>query len=299
LKRVLCLILLAGTFLSCGKDLVITRVDEGDASLIVSRKDRPWNPGVEEMLNFRLKGGSGNLELRFQPEGVENMEIAPYEPQDGGGTLSVTVLKGGSYTFPELKFLADGDLYFTVPEWDFEVNALAGESGEMRPDSGPLTMGLLKTWQWALIVFLLAIAVLLFFFIRYRRKQKEAEESRLSVRLAAELNAYRESQPLDRLSGRDFYLELTALMRHFLDRVYHLGTSGATREEFLPVMLGLSLFRSTEHPWLISFWEKADRIKFAALENDRKEREDDLRKLLKILEEILSVQKEKELHEPG
>lgn len=298
MKGFLCILFLSLTFLSCSKQMELLQQDEGNLSLVLSRADRVWNPGVEEVLYFRLKG-SNHLELRFPPSSMENVEISPWEPSSKGGTLRVTALKGGVYTFPELKFSTGESDFITLPEWKFRVESLASEGEDIRPDRGAFRLGLLKSWQWALLLFFLFVLLGIFLFISYQKKQKALLESRLSLRLERELASYKKSDPLSVKEGREFYLELTALLRHFLDRVYHLETSGATREEFLPVMLGLRLFRSTEHPWLIQFWEKADRIKFAALKNSPEERKEDYRKLLKILENIISVQKEKEVHEPG
>lgn len=140
--------------------------------------------------------------------------------------------------------------------------------GELHPPAGPLellTRGL--RWPWvivALAAFVLAAAA--WRWLRPRKKRQQAAVARI---LSPEELANLE---LDRLveSGlaerdiKQFYVELTGIVRRYIERTTGIRAPEQTTEEFLREISRAQTFGRDECSRLGDFLESADLVKFAA-----------------------------------
>ncbi len=63
----------------------------------------------------------------------------------------------------------------------------------------------------------------------------------------------------------DFYVEITLIVRHYIEGYYRIKAPEQTTQEFLQVMLGQSVFSETINHYLTEFLKFSDLVKFAKL----------------------------------
>jgi hypothetical protein len=115
----------------------------------------------------------------------------------------------------------------------------------------------------------LALAVLLAVgLVLLRRRRRPADERPLSpVELAErEFQALEADDPLARGDVKGFYVELTAIVRRYIERRTGIRAPEQTTQEFLRAMQTGASIPTAMQERLAAFLESADLVKFAALE---------------------------------
>lgn len=151
---------------------------------------------------------------------------------------------------------------------------------DLRPPAGPVELPASagpRRWWPALVALALAAAGVAFWL--RRRRRTTADQKPLSP---GEL-AYLELQKLleEDLAARDvkqFYVELTGVVRRYIERTTGVHAPEQTTEEFLREIGGRSLFAPPESKRLKDFLESADLVKFAALHPQREDVEESFRR---------------------
>ena len=139
------------------------------------------------------------------------------------------------------------------------LDDLQGQAGPVKlpADNSPAT-------GWLAGLLLLGTAVLLVAWLRRRRRTTE-EEMQLSPRELAylELQALIE-QDLAAVDVKLFYVNLTGIVRRFIERDMQIRAPEQTTEEFLREISSGEVFSREDQQRLKSFLESADIVKFAA-----------------------------------
>ncbi len=175
-----------------------------------------------------------------------------------------------------------------------EVESVLGSElpslAALKPAAGPVALppagrgGL----GWS-VAALAAVAGLSFLWWLRQRRRKTPGQAVLSP----QEQARRELQRLldDRLAERDvkqFYVELTGVVRRYIERTTGIRAPEQTTEEFLREISHCDVFRDEESRRLRQFLESADLVKFAAYEP----RSEDLRESVERAKAFLGLERE-------
>lgn len=106
-----------------------------------------------------------------------------------------------------------------------------------------------------------------------RRRRPVPEAPRLSPRELAyrELQKLIQDDPLGRGDFQTFYVELTGIVRRYIERTTHIRAPEQTTREFLRAMQTHSAFSDEKKRELKAFLESADLVKFAAINPSKEE----------------------------
>jgi hypothetical protein len=141
-------------------------------------------------------------------------------------------------------------------------------AGELDPDVGGI--GWLTVLGLASGVVIVGSASLLGY--RAFRARRRIEKQRSAYDEAvAQLRALEDSGPPDEATADNWFVALSAIVRHYLEHRYEIRAPELTTEEFLQVAIARPEL-STEHRGLLrSFLERCDRVKFAGYRPDADE----------------------------
>ncbi len=180
----------------------------------------------------------------------------------------------GSYTIPEaiIKYKHKNE-----EEWDelltdevvVEVKSLlleSGQEGEIKDISGPVDFPVNK-WVYITIGGVLLLLVLsVFTFVLFKRKKKRATVAppRPAHEIAREaLKALKRKDYIKQEKIEPYYVELSDVVRHYLENRFHLKAPEMTTEEFLNTVKDDKTL-SYEHKSLLKdFLSQCDLVKFA------------------------------------
>jgi hypothetical protein len=133
---------------------------------------------------------------------------------------------------------------------------------DLRPLAGPVEVpgeGGLSLW-WLALPLALAAG-----WLWWRRRRKPVEEKPLSPEELARLELERlMAGKLPEQDVKRFYVELTGLVRRYIERTTGIRAPEQTTEEFLREIAGRKTFPAEETARLKRFLESADLVKFAA-----------------------------------
>jgi hypothetical protein len=151
--------------------------------------------------------------------------------------------------------------------------------GQLRPAAPPVELPADRSaaaWWTAGIVVLLAAAFVAWRMIRHRRRQQERV---LTPRELAERELARliEADWAHR-DVKQFYVELTGLVRRYIERTQGIRAPEQTTQEFLAEIARRPDFPREETRRLRDFLEAADLVKFAAHEPREEDTEESLRR---------------------
>ena len=176
-----------------------------------------------------------------------------------------------SVTFTDLRPRGDEKTHtITTEALTVEISSMLGDAApalvDLRPSAGPLDLpshGSILAWTIAAICAILAIAGWRLW-RRIKRKQLETE-----IVLSPEELARLELEKLarSRLAETDvvqFYVELTAVVRCYIERTTGVRAPEQTTEEFLREISLANTFDRRTNERLRDFLESADLVKFAA-----------------------------------
>jgi hypothetical protein len=176
-----------------------------------------------------------------------------------------------SVAFTDRRSNGDGRKHTVATEpITVEITSLLGDKspslGDLRPPAEPIGLpSHWARWLWAILP-VVAIAVVAGWWLSRRRRRETAVEA---VILSPEQLANME---LDALvaSGlalqdiKQFYVELTSIVRRYIERTTGIRAPEQTTEEFLREISRAQTFGSEECSRLRDFLESADLVKFAA-----------------------------------
>jgi len=153
---------------------------------------------------------------------------------------------------------------------------------DLRPAEPPLPLEVERAFpRTLLLVFggsaVLLIALIVLFRLRTR---KVAVEPPLSPteRALIEFRELIEDDPLARGELQTFFVELTGIVRRYIERTTRVRAPEQTTEEFLRAMRAHSAFDADSRERLRSFLESADLVKFAAHQPDPADIEESFRR---------------------
>ena len=145
-----------------------------------------------------------------------------------------------------------------------EVPTLAA----LRGPAGPVALEGGGGGAWIAVALIGAVAAAGVGIVAWRRRRRPADEApRPSPTELAhlELQKLLEDNPLDRGDYQTFYVELTGVVRRFIERTTGLRAPEQTTEEFLRVMQSHPAFGEAKKRGLKAFLESADLVKFAGV----------------------------------
>lgn len=242
---------------------------------------------IGEQINYKIKVEADSTSLVIFPEGQTFMPLENVEALDIDTTkkeakfllsriYKLTQFDSGSYTIPRQKISIDEQLFFTdslkVDVKTVEVDTTKQNLYDIKPII-EVEASKSNWWKWVLAI-LLALALvgfLLYWFIWRKKPLTEEEEIALLPpydRAKLALQKLDESQYLIRSEVKDYYSELSFIIRKYLDeKVYDRALESTTdqlidRLKLLKDGNQIPLSKDTIKN-LESILKRADLVKFA------------------------------------
>jgi hypothetical protein len=160
-----------------------------------------------------------------------------------------------------------------------ELEGALGELGPLEPPAPP-------AWPFVLVGLAVAAAVAPFAYRAWQAQRARARQrSAYEISRAALDGLLYRPRPRDRVQMDAFFVELSRIVRRYLEDRFRLRSPELTTEEFLVVMSD-SPDLSRDHQQLLrSFLRRADLVKFARLVPDAADVEDSVQAAQRFLEE--------------
>ena len=290
------------------------RVTRGPVEVIV--RVEPSNPLIGDAIHLEIEVlAPDGIELLMPEfgEALERFLILDFAPDESiaadGRTRSVQRYtleppRSGEHSIPPLliefvdrrpgaKPAPEGaDAYEVLTERiDFIVQSVVPESAgdDLRPMPGrlsPLGIYGLPPWWWILLVLAASIVGLPFAyraFLAREIKRRQRSAYQIASSELEELLRW-ESRP----SGgklQEFYIELSGIIRRYLEDRFNLRSPELTTEEFLVLASSSPDLSGALRSLLSDFLKRADLVKFAGLLPDREEVDQSVRAARLFLEQ--------------
>ena len=216
---------------------------------------------AEDFAGKPVKNADGSLvetiSWRLVPEPCADVyKIAPFAVTASPKLLS-TVADEGS-----LSFVA-GPIYFENPPPRETVTG--GMESDPQKDLPPLSW---KLVGWCAAALAAAAAVLASLYLLVRYVARRVKEHRMSPieRAWVELDRLLKKGLPGRGRYKDFYVELTMVVRRYVQRKYGIRAPHLTTEEFLGELAASRLGECANVEGLKAFLESADMVKFAGVQ---------------------------------
>ncbi len=156
-------------------------------------------------------------------------------------------------------------------------------------------------YDWTYIyIFLAALAVIIIIilFFKFLKKRKKTEQAITPPRPAHEtaLEALRNLMGKNYLKDgrvREYYFELSDIVRHYVENRFQLRAPEMTTEEFLVTMQNSNILNDGQKNILKEFLSHCDMVKFAKYLPDAKEVETSYESAKSFIEETKEVISEK------
>jgi hypothetical protein len=137
---------------------------------------------------------------------------------------------------------------------------------------------------------LLLVAAVLGWWLWRKRRATVEVDLRSPWEIAFEKLAYLRVEYLDKeitdqLQAKEFYFQLTEIVRDYLGRIYQTDVLEMTTEQFLETFLDKNLPNHT-YEQLRDFFRQADQVKFAKMMPERKQVEDDFMTAHDVTEKV-------------
>lgn len=258
-----------------------------DAHVDVEPKEIPWHktatfavvveaPANAEVSIDEMKGHFGGLE----PFGDAAITTEPLPNERKRVTyryeLESSKAEAGTYQpDPVVVRVKDGDT-ITLPAPEIKVRDLTpdeeAQAQEMAPLLDPLNVKkrFWEYWQfWAGTAATALLATLAFLLYRWMKRRRRAKPVRIAppwetalARLAAlEAKGLRDAGRLEA-----YYVELSAILRHYIEDRFELHAPERTTPEFLSEAANSGVLSDEHQRMLASFLRYSDRVKFAKFE---------------------------------
>jgi hypothetical protein len=195
-------------------------------------------------------------------------QIYTLEPMQTGKLLIDPI----SVTFTDLRANGDEKTHTIQTEaLEVEIASMAGNGSvpsldSLRPSAGPLDLPSYgSAVAWSIIVFFIILLAVAWWFRRHLKRKQVAAEIVLSPEEMAriELNKLMKSGLAEK-NVVQFYVELTAIVRRYIERTTGVRAPEQTTEEFLREISRANTFNRETNERLRNFLESADLVKFAA-----------------------------------
>ncbi len=198
-------------------------------------------------------------------------QVYTLEPT-GSGAMSIDPI---TVTFIDERDTGDGKQHTIETEaLKLEVGTIIGSAvpslSDLRPPAEPVDLpdDSLATNRWLWAGGLLAIALCgLYLWQRSRRKVSAAPELTPQQRAWRELNELLGSK-LSESDVKAFFVQLTGVVRRYIERSTGVRAPEQTTEEFLREVTRTNVFAAAENQRLAAFLESADLVKFAGYQPD-------------------------------
>ncbi len=186
------------------------------------------------------------------------------------GIYTLTAYSWGEKTIGSLRIgYNDGDRqnYIEVPELRVRVKSfLKGPENDIYDIRPPKEVGIPLWIDLSFILGILSLAILGFIFLSRKNKKSKRDSSPKIYAHSIALNALEELAKKNYLAQGEFklyYLELSSIVRHYLEARFKLAAAEMTTEEFLNKVKDESILSSEQKLLLQNFLESADLVKFA------------------------------------
>ena len=183
------------------------------------------------------------------------------------GTLTIAPI---GVRFQDDRTAGDGDEHIVESEAvQVEVHTIVGNSApsltDLKPSIGPRQLPSAGPPGWLWMAGGLVAAVISTALIWWRqRQQRTVKEPPLTPRQLAQLELDRIiSRRLSETDVKEFYIELTGVVRRYIERSTGVRAPEQTTEEFLREIVTNSVFTDDEQYRFQQFLESADLVKFA------------------------------------
>lgn len=263
--------------------LAVTLLDlsRNGVDVTLSTENEVVDPGRSVFVDLKIVSPE-NVEvlppdLRTRVRGfslAEDFAVEPYENDDGRRVAEVRwrlVPEPCAKTYKIAPFavktksgasFAAGPVYFKNPPVREKV---AGEmSIDPRKDLPPLSWRLVG---WCALALFGAMSVLCAVWAFARYIARRVKEHRMSPveRAWAELERLMKKGLPGRGRFKDFYIELTLVVRRYIQRKHGLKAPHLTTEEFFEAVRDVPSFPQSAVPGLMEFLNSADMVKFAGV----------------------------------
>jgi len=150
----------------------------------------------------------------------------------------------------------------------------------------PFPLKIFSIWDWILIIILLLIvAALIWYGIIKKRKKMIKKEPKYELTpmetAIEELETLKNKDYLDKELWKEFYIELTFIIKKFYEEYYFIHLKESTTEEILPTMK--EVIPKKEYKFFKTLFTSSDFIKFAKQESNKKRCESDFSSVEEIL----------------
>lgn len=158
----------------------------------------------------------------------------------------------------------------------------------LQPDWIPPTARTVTLWIFAIIAALAALVAILFGLMRLSRRVREYRMTPVE-RAIAELHRLLSRNLPERGLFKDFYVELTMVVRRYIERTHNIRAPEQTTQEFLLAAAKHPTFSLEVLAQLRNFLESADLVKFANQEANTAMTDDATKKARAYIEKDASI----------
>ncbi|MGS2740312.1 hypothetical protein [Sinomicrobium sp. M5D2P17] len=267
---------------------------------------------IGEQLHFEISVDADSTALVVFPEGqtfsplemVKAADIDTFRNKDRVNLIrkyALTQFDSGHYTLPRQKIIVNNKEFYT-DSLKITVNDIAVDTTTQKMyDIKPLTAvsgnysGWVRYMIWGLIILAIAGGLIYWFFIRKKPLTREEKEALLPPfdRALLGLKKLEESRYLIQSQYKEYYSELTNIVRAYLEEEVHISAMESTTEELVTKLEmmqqggRLNLEKNTINNFK-SVLQKADLVKFARSRPDTNAAEADR----KVIENVVVSTKE-------
>lgn len=278
---------------------------KGDVTVNLTAEPEVIDPAQDVMLTITVTAPTGvhpilpDLQDRFQ--GFSMAEDFTSEPIEANGRtlitqrwkltpepaadryrlapFAITVKEGTSATEHQFSFATKPVLF---PKGDARPAVTGAPEVELKPIWIAPTAKTITLWIFAVIGAILAIAGILYGLTKISAKVKEFRMSAIERALTELDRLLRRDLPGKGLF-KDFYVELTMVVRRYIERSHNVRAPEQTTEEFLAAAEQHPDFTPAVLAQLKTFLESADLVKFAGQKADHTMAEDATEKARKYM----------------
>jgi len=150
----------------------------------------------------------------------------------------------------------------------------------------PIPLKIFSIWDWILIIILVLIIIALIWYGKTKKrkviikKEPEYEFSPMEIALN-ELEILKNKDYLDKKLWKEFYIELTYIVKKFYEEFYFIHLKESTTKEILPTLK--EVIPQKEYEFFRILFTSSDFVKFAKQESNLKRCEDDFERVREII----------------
>lgn len=213
-------------------------------------------------------------------------------------TYAVEAIFPGHYTIEPATLTIDGKEYavpspvLTVRELTEDEQAAAEEFDAALPDFDPAIAApfWLRWWFWALLAGAGILGGLIGFMLRRRALGELGPEKTPWEIALARLDALRSRGLAEKGEFDRYYVDLSAILRYYIEARFDLHAPERTTEEFLKEMADAKVFDDRQEAFLGSFLKHCDYVKFARLQPELTETNQRFEQVVEFVKETVPAE---------